>query len=135
LSRKKIQSVQRGVCGADACTNEDIRKRRIGGDGEDGAANNAPFVQDEGENRNAIEQGHEGGAVPQAMGMVRLSLFAHEMVGVVGLENAMMEEGVLFKGITEFAKGLVHDETVQEPFKQGGGDNSGKDADGAPEKK
>lgn len=82
-----------------------------------------------------MSEGHEGGAVPPSHGNGALVFFAHEMVGVVGLENAMMEEGVLFKWITEFAKGLVHDETVQEPFKQGGGDNSGKDADGAPEKK
>jgi len=60
-------------------------------------------VQQQGRTKNGNWQhGHDGRPVPHAMGMVFLSRFIYEVVGVVRLENpVMMHQRVPFKRIPE----------------------------------
>jgi hypothetical protein len=54
------------------------------------------------------------------------------MVGVVRLENPVMHQRVPFKRIPEPFDGVVHDITVQRPFKEGAEQDSGNKSNGAP---
>jgi hypothetical protein len=53
---------------------------------------------------------------------------------VVGLEHAVMHEGVLLKRITEFPERPVHQEPVEDPFENGGVDGGGDKTNGGPKK-
>jgi hypothetical protein len=57
-----------------------------------------------------------------------------EMIGGVALENMVMYQRVLFKGVAETFPRLVHEETVQRPFKERGKDHSRHESDREPKK-
>jgi hypothetical protein len=56
------------------------------------------------------------------------------MISVVCLENFVVDQRVRFKRITEFAERLVHDETVQRPFKKRTKCNASNETNACPEK-
>jgi hypothetical protein len=56
------------------------------------------------------------------------------MVGVVRLENPVVHQRMPFKRIPEPFDGVVHDITVQRPFKEGAEQDSGNNSNGAPKK-
>jgi hypothetical protein len=57
------------------------------------------------------------------------------VVGVVRLENPVMHQRVPFKRVPEPFDGVVHDITVQRPFKEGAEQDAGTNSNGAPKKK
>jgi hypothetical protein len=46
-------------------------------------------------------------------------LLVHQMIGVVGFKNLVMNQRMAFERITKFAQGPMHDIAVQNPFKNG----------------
>jgi hypothetical protein len=56
-----------------------------------------------------------------------------QMISVIGLENAMVDESVAFERIGKIADRPVHDEAMQRPFKEGGKYNGDDQTGGRPE--
>jgi hypothetical protein len=46
-------------------------------------------------------------------------LFIKEVIGVIGLEDAMMHEGVRPEWVGQAEESSVHDEPMERPFKEG----------------
>jgi hypothetical protein len=57
------------------------------------------------------------------------------VVGTVRLENPVMHQRMPLERIPEPPDGVVHDITVQRPFKKGTEHDSGHNSDGAPKEK
>lgn len=105
----------------------------IGGTGNQRADDDAPVTAHEApdEEWNLGEE-NEDGAVPPGHGNGVLVFFVDEMVGLVGLENLMVNDGVRFEGVIKFADRAMHDETVQRPFKERGVNDGANKTNSAP---
>jgi hypothetical protein len=55
------------------------------------------------------------------------------MIGVVGLEDAVVNQGMALVWISETKQRAVHDVTVERPFKKGGAGRRDDESDGSPE--
>jgi len=64
----------------------------------------------DGDQYRAVPPGHRDGV---------LVLFAPEMIGRIGLKDAVVYEGVALEWVGEFSKGAVHKIFMQQPFEQG----------------
>jgi hypothetical protein len=58
-----------------------------------------------------------------------------EVIGVVGLESLVVDDGVGVKGVSEAADGAVHDVFMEGPFEERIDDDAEGDADERPEEK
>jgi hypothetical protein len=110
--------------------------RIVEGAGDGFTAKDPPLVRPAGDDEKG--QGGEGNqdrAVPPSHGNGVLVVLMDQMIGVVGLENAMMNEVVAFIRIAERQEGAMHEIPVQNPFKKGAKDSAKDDSDGGPENK
>src|ERR1022692_3943123 len=65
---------------------------------EQGAADDAPSAREKGGEAEGDGSGHnQGRAVPPGHGNGFFVLFMKQMIGVIGLENLMMDQGVALK--------------------------------------
>ncbi len=92
----------------------------VGAAGEQGSANDSPAFQqhsrdDEGNNAD----GDDCRAVPPGHGNRVFVFFVDQVVGLVGLENLVMNHGVLFERIGKETDAFVHHEAMQCPFEEG----------------
>ena len=59
----------------------------------------------------------------------------NQMIGVIGLENLMMDQGVALKRVGKFSERLMHDKAMHGPFEKGGSHDCNQDAQGHPREK
>src|ERR1022692_153259 len=86
---------------------------------EQGAADDAPSAREKGGDGEGDGSGHnQRRAVPPGHGNGLLVLFMDQMIGVIGLENLMMDQGVALERVGEFSERLVHDKAVYGPFEK-----------------
>ena len=108
----------------------------VGGCGDGTAEGDGPLAADpcdEDEGEGADED--EDGAVPPCHGDGFLVFFVLEVIGVVGLESLVVDDGVGVKCVSEAADGAVHDVFMEGPFEERIDDDAEGDADERPEEK
>ena len=57
------------------------------------------------------------------------------MIGVIGLESMVMDDGVRAEGVIKISERPVHEITMQRPFKKRGENNASAETDRRPEYK
>jgi hypothetical protein len=89
-------------------------------DAEQRPASDTPAAGEKGKDgewKSRAENQHR--AVPPCHGNGFLVLFADQVIGMVRLENVMVNQGVALKWVSEFSERLVHDIAVQGPLTKG----------------
>ena len=92
----------------------------IGAESYERAADKSPAFQEHGYDgkRNDAHRNHRW-PVPPRHGDGVFVFLVDQMVGLIGLENLMMNHGVFFKRVGKETDAFVHHEAMQCPFEEG----------------
>ncbi len=77
-------------------------------------------------------QRHQSRAVPPSHRNRDFVLLIDEMIGVIGFEDAMVNERVTLERIGEFAQRAMHQKAVQDPLEHGSVNNRDERSNGGP---